>query len=103
MPVQMIRLDNMRFNGDEILGEVEEKDNTVVIKQPMMLMMQKEGLTMVPWLMFAQKQEVTLNKSDILFQYVPKTELVNAYKERTGGLVTVPAGVLDSNGKIVGT
>ena len=93
MSVKMIRL----TSGEEIIANVEDGE-MVTVSKPMAIIMQKDGLAMIPWLMLAEKPVVTLDKSNIMFSYVPKNEIVNAYNEQTGGIVTARSGILDNIG-----
>ena len=84
-------------SGEEILTEVlSESSDIIYIKNPVVMIMAREGqLAIVPWLPLAEKQECSIKKSDIILSYIPKQDLVNHYKQQTGGIVTAPAGVLN--------
>lgn len=98
MSIMMIKL----VNGEEILCDVNVTEDCAIVNKPMVLVPQQEGVAMMPLLFFAEKQEISINLKNIMYFYKPKAEIVNAYNERVGGLVTAPAGTLDSKGKIVG-
>jgi hypothetical protein len=103
MSVKMVKL----VSGEEVLCKIEEHGDTVTLKTPVVLVMQRDesgqplGLGMQPWLLLAQKPEVTIALDKIILQYVPRAEIVNQYNELTGSIVTAPAGALDSKGKLV--
>lgn len=107
MTIQIVKL----ITGEDILTEVEDifedahdqiyAEDKVKLVKPMMLIMQQQGMQMVPWLMLAKKEEVIIGKDRIVFMYDPRDELVSAYQQQTGQIVTAPAGVLDPKGKLV--
>jgi len=69
----------------------------------MVLIMQpgpQGGLQMVPFLMLAKGDSVTVKKENVLFSYEPKEELANAYRQQVGSIVTAPANALNREGKL---
>ena len=97
MTIKMVKL----VTGEDLLADVTEEENKITLKEPMALIMQGQGLQMVPWLMLAKVQEVTFDRSKTVLTYEPKDELVSAYQQQTGHIVTAPANVLDTKGKLV--
>jgi len=85
------------ISGEEVLADVINETNEFVqLRNPVVLGMVGEGqLGMISWMPLAEKQEVTLQTRNIMMSYVPKQDLINHYKQRTGGIVTAPAGVLN--------
>lgn len=83
-------------SGEEILADVINQTGEIVqLKNPVMLVVVAEGqLGMIPWLPLAEKPEITIKMRDVMFSYVPKQDLVNHYKQRTGGIVTANPQVL---------
>jgi hypothetical protein len=100
MDVRIVKL----ITGEELLSQYEENADQVVLTKPMMLIMQSNGLQMVPWLVLmfcsGNVDKVTLKPSQVLFSYEPKLELANGYRQQVGSIVTAPAGVLDKKGKL---
>jgi hypothetical protein len=92
MAVKCLKL----ISGEEIIGEVISGNNGVTIDNPMVLVATQEGLAVMPWLPLASSsRDFVIENSFIMLSYVPKTELVNHYRERTGGIVTAGPGVLN--------
>jgi len=97
------------ISGEEVLCDIETNDETSTLKMPIMLVMQRDddgrplGLGMQPWLMLAQeeKPQIVINNNKIVFEYVPRSEIVNQYNEATRSIVTAPANSLDSKGELV--
>jgi hypothetical protein len=84
-------------DGDEIIADVENETNVfVALKNPMALRVVGEGqLAMYPWLPLAEKQEHTLELRNVLIEYTPNQQLISGYKQRTGGILAAPAGILN--------
>jgi len=95
--VKIIKL----VTGEEVLSEVKDLPDGVVLIKPMMLVMQQQGLQMVPWLMLAKEQKIKILKDKIVMQYEAKAELVSAYQQQVTGIVTAPANAIDGKGKLV--
>jgi len=92
MDVKIVKL----VTGELLLAGIQaENDKEVLLDQPMGLMMQPEGLGMAPWLLAAdEKAQATISKSHVLVIYETRNELVNAYKEQTGGIVTAKPSLI---------
>lgn len=92
MTVKCLKL----ISGEEIIGEVVTGNKGVTIDNPMALVATQEGLAVIPWLPLANDgKNIGIEHSSIMLSYVPKVELVNHYKQRTGGIVTAGPGVLN--------
>jgi hypothetical protein len=85
------------ISGEEIISDVtNETSEFVGLKNPMVLAMVGEGqLAMFPWLPLAEKQEHTLLNRNIIIDYTPNVQLISGYKQKTGGIVVAPAGLLN--------
>jgi hypothetical protein len=86
--------------GEEILTNVERVSGGFRLSKPMILIPHQQGLQMMPWLMFAAKDEIEIEDKNVFIMYEPKKELVNGYKQQTGGIVTAPANALNEKGKL---
>lgn len=84
------------ITGEQVLADVlNETKEFVQLKNPVVLAMVGEGqLGLMPWVPLAEKPEVTLDTKNVILSYIPKQELINHYKTRTGGIVTAGPGVL---------
>ena len=87
-------------SGEEIIADVtNETGEFVGLKNPMVLAMVGEGqLAMYPWLPLAEKQEHILELRNVMLAYTPESRLLSGYKQKTGGIVTAPAGILNQLG-----
>ena len=92
MQIQCLKL----VSGEEIIANISSENEKIKVSKPMMLVMAGEGqLMLVPWLPLAEKSEVTIEKNNVLFSYIPKVDLENHYRQIIGGIVTAPAGALN--------
>lgn len=89
MSVRIVRL----VNSEEIIGQVEEKKNSVTIKNGAIIVPAGEGrMALVPWLPHSSQESVEILKDKVLYTFEPLTELANQYSSIMGnGLVTAPA------------
>lgn len=72
----------------QILGQVtSQSDNAIVVENPVVLMAGPQGVSMLPLLMFAEKQVAQFNRSELLMSgelFEPKDELRNHYSSQFG-------------------
>ena len=91
------------ITGEELLADVtDNSDGSLVLTNPMLIMPRNDGLGMVPWPLLVNYEStysVTIYERGIICLYEPRAEVVNAYKQQTGGIITAPAGALDMLGK----
>jgi len=97
MSIKIVKI----VSSEELLADVEEEGNKITLKEPVVLVAGQQGIQMVPWLMLAKKQEVTFDCSKVILSYEPKAELVSAYQQQMGHIVTAPANTLNSKGELV--
>lgn len=92
MEVKVVKL----VTGEEVLANVIERDNSVKLNQPMLLLVSPEGLRIIPWLMLGDNSDVEISMDKVIVVYKPKAEIINGYKQQTGGIVTAPATALNN-------
>jgi hypothetical protein len=85
------------MSGEEVICEVvEQNELELVVKTPLIMVMVGEGkMGMAPWLPLAETTEFAVNRDHVVLTYVPKVDLMNHYKQNTGGIVLPPPGVLN--------
>ena len=88
------------LSGEEIIADVtNETSEFIGLKNPMVLAMVGEGqLAMFPWAPLSNKQEFMLEVKHIILSYTPNTQLLSGYKQKTGGIVVAPAGLVSDLG-----
>jgi hypothetical protein len=84
-------------SGEEVVADVvSETLTSISIKNPLVLIVVGEGqLALMPWLPLAEGSEFVFDTEKVMISYIPKQELVNTYKQRTGGVVMAGAGALN--------
>ena len=97
MEVKIIRL----VTGEQIISQVEETEDVIKLEQPMMIVILKEGLQMVPWLIFSATSNVEISKQFVMLIHDPQPQLEQHYQQQTGSIMTAPANALDEKGKLI--
>lgn len=80
-------------NGEEILGEVTDLQNTIHIKNPIRVVIMppsavnpKPSVGFADWIPYVKEKEFVLDKKDILFVKEPVDEFITQYKAIFTGL-----------------
>jgi len=91
-------------SGQEIMANViNENDESITIKDPFVLMVAGENrMGVVPWLPLAEKQDIVINKKDVILQYKPIKNLIDHYNQQTGNIVTAGPEVLNKLTRLSG-
>lgn len=91
MTVQVLKM----INGEEIVASVKsENDDTVTVSKPAVVMLGPNGsggvqVQMGPWCPHSE-DDVTLQKSHVLYRLEPNSELLNGYNTNFGSGLVVP-------------
>lgn len=94
MSVMMIRMKG----GEDVVAEITEKEDTVVLKNPAVLMPMRDAgggnmqMGFGPWIPFSASTnpEVEISREHILFIIEPNTDVANNYRQAFGSGVVVP-------------
>lgn len=83
------------ITGQEFVAEVfESSEKTITIKSPICLVPTEKGMMPVPYLISTQ-EEVTLNRFALMFDpFNVEDNIENFYKEKFGGIVQPPTGLI---------
>lgn len=77
-------------SGEEIIARFESGDEThVVVSKPSVLVQGPKELGMVPWIVSAQAEKITINKSNIVAQTSTDEEIAKAYIQATSSIQIV--------------
>ncbi len=78
-------------NGEEIIADIEDDDDTITIDTPSVLLVNQQNgqAALVPWLQNSDDTTFTLNKSDILLTANVKPEIKDGYCQ-TFNKISVP-------------
>jgi hypothetical protein len=74
-------------NGEMVLADVEEKETTVTLTQPMVLSISQAGVGFNKWPMFSRNDTTEVDKSKIMYITEVVEGLEQAYIEQVGGIV----------------
>jgi len=82
------------ITGEEIVAEMNAGINTTwLLKNPMRLMMVGEGqLAFMPYLMFAEEEEVEIDDKHIVHCLTPTLDIQNNYNRKFGSGIIMPNG-----------
>jgi hypothetical protein len=90
MSIQGIKL----ASGEEVFAEVRTELDYYVLSKPLRPIVTPEGVQLVPWMLFSSQNEFKIDRKDVVFTYDLRSEVSNAYREQTTGLVVAGAGDL---------
>lgn len=77
-------------SGEELIARFESGDEThIVVSKPSVLAQGPQGLGMVPWIVSAQSEKITLNKSSIIAQTSTDEEIAKSYIQATSSIQLV--------------
>lgn len=87
-------------SGEEIIAEVFNiLGEVIILKNPAIIIMQQTqqgmGIGLAPFMPYAEEEKVTINKSAIVAESTPATNMVNEYSRIFGsGIQIAPASAL---------
>lgn len=74
-------------NGDEIIADVETHVDGNNFKNPFKIVMSREGLGLMPFMLFSKDKNFVLNNQHVVAMGEPEDEMRNAYSSQVGGIV----------------
>lgn len=82
-------------SGQEFIAEVVNITNeSLTIKNPLCLVPTEKGMMPVPYIMSSTK-ELVIDKSNLIFKpFDIEDEIANFYKQKFGGIVEAPTGLI---------
>ena len=88
MNIQIVRLNS----GEEVLADVEEKENSVLIKKPALILPTGQGsIGLMPWMPYSDTEDgIEIKTSFVAFIVKPHDELMNEYSTAFGSGLVVP-------------
>lgn len=93
MNIKFVKL----ITGEDLVGDIEEGDVGITIKNPLMLIpTPKNGVAMVSYPIVKIEDKISIYREHVLFVATPGIDLVNFYNQKFGsGLVVPPAKTLE--------
>lgn len=91
----MIKITKL-ITGEELIGDVEEKDTSISIKQPcaVQIMVTRENMSpamsLMPYAFYTQGHEVAIEKKNIIWVAEPVKEVYNQYNKLFGSGIQLP-------------
>jgi hypothetical protein len=87
--------------GEQVMGKVSEDifdGNSVVVKNPAVLVAVEKGMGMAPWLLYtvAEKEGVNINAKNVVWATEPRPEIVNQYNAQYGNGLIVPSNKIET-------
>lgn len=88
MSVMIVRLNS----GEEVIANIEETENTIILKDPSVLIPSPEGkLLLARWLPYAITDNgIELDKKHVVFTLKPQKELENHFTNVIVNNIAVP-------------
>jgi hypothetical protein len=85
MNIKLIRL----TSGEEILAKIiEETSNGYQVNRPAIILPAGQGrLALVPWLPYAETEDMLIPDKVIAFSITPKSEMVKEYNTMVSGIL----------------
>jgi hypothetical protein len=89
---------NIKFvklvSGEDVLADVEVKENEYVLKNPTRLIATREGVGLGPINpLMKEGSALTVGKEHVVYVVEPDEEVRNGFAEQFGGIVLPPTGL----------
>jgi len=89
------------ITGEELIGDVTDHGMTYSIKNGVIVAIvpsrtnpQQPSIGLAPWLPYAENEQVTITKSNVVYDAKPVKEMINNYNSIFGGIITPPKTLL---------
>lgn len=81
-------------SGEDIVAEVERKEDVYVLKKPHRLVFAREGLGSMPMCPFAKSETYEIAAAHVVWEAEPEDEIRNSYAGATGSIVVAKSGIV---------
>jgi len=88
--IKLLRL----ITGEDIVSDIEKKQDVVILKQPHRLILTQEGLGSMPLCPFAKSTTFEISLKNVLFEADPEPQLRDSYASQTGAIVIPSSDIL---------
>jgi len=88
--IKIVRL----TTGEDLIADVEKKENHLLLKQPHRLLLTKEGLGSMPICPFSKNTEYEIPLQHILFEAEPENQIRDSYAEQVGAILLPTKNIL---------
>lgn len=86
MEIKVIKI----ITGEEIISQIEEKNEKYLLKNPQKFMLTQEGIASIPLIPFSDSEEYEISKNHVIFVCNPETDIRNLYNSKFGNGVILP-------------
>ena len=83
--------------GDDIIADVTDN----VYKNPYKIVMSREGLGLMPLMLFSKDKEFTIKPEHVLTTGEPEDDMRAAYTTQVTGIVVPSSGVKNANNMLI--
>lgn len=77
-------------SGDDVVADVTISGDEVILKNPLQVILTREGVAALPFMPLMKGDTLKINKSHCLIIADPNDDCVNHYNEKFGGVVRPP-------------
>ena len=95
MEIKVLKL----VTGEEIISQIEKKDQKIVLKSPQKFMFTQEGVASIPLIPFSSSETYEIDEKHVVFICDPDMDVRNIYNSKYGSGVILPS----SDQKIIKT
>lgn len=81
------------ITGEEVISEVEIKEDTTILTKPTRLVPTHDGIAVVPMSPFSKSEKFTIPNEHIMYTSVPDDEILNAYNSKFGSGLVMASGL----------
>lgn len=73
--------------GEEVIATfIDETDNHLTVGKPTSIAQGPQGMGMIPWMMTAKAEKISLNKNSVVAYSLTDNEIAKGYTEATTGI-----------------
>lgn len=90
--VKLVKL----ITGEEVLTKYETgKNSSVTLNNPVKLQLSQKGVAMIPLSPFMKENaKIVIDVASVLYTVDPDEDVVNAYNQQFGGIITPPSNLI---------
>ena len=89
MAIRLVKV----ITGEEVIADIELENGIYTLKNPVRIVMARDGMGIVPWSPFIKEQKVTLRYDHVIFTAELDDEVYNGYNSRFGSGIILASGL----------
>ncbi len=87
MEIKVLKL----ITGEEVISQIEEKNDKYVLKSPQKFMLTQEGIASMPMMPFSTSETYEIDKKHIIYVCEPELDIRKVYNSKYGSGVILPS------------